>query len=471
MESDNGNISLVCNTSDNHENKTRKFKLEPALVFVFFGWHLALSIIPNQLLHETCLSFGFNATDCSQIGFNGNATKEIEEKIQPHVIRILMTASQLTSIIPAILSLFIGPLTDKFGRKKAICASFFGHAASLGSFLLISVISRQWSTVNPWLYLLPYIPVVVVGGFPTMLLAVLCYTTDLSTEKNRSSRLALVEMRIYLGVLLGTTSSSYLLEWSNPTAVFLIATMCVVVASVYTITLVDESIEIIESASARTLVIDMIKTCFKRRPYKQRRILWCLMTILMFTVFTANGSSNVFYLFVREKFSWTLKEATLFNSLNILIAIIGCVIGLVFLKKRFGFSDISLAVIAMASTVAYSLLIATATNPTKMYMAACVCLFNCLVLPMCRSLISTIVAKNEIGKVYSVTCSFEAISSLIASPLYTYIYTQTFKFITGAFLLITAGVYCINLILLWYAIRMTRKKELLVNIHEPIDHS
>lgn len=175
-----------------------------------------------------------------------------------------------------------------------------------------------------------------------MIVAILCYVTDLTNETNRSSRLALIEMLVFVGIFFATASSSYILSYTSTNIVFVISTVCAVVATVYTIIFVDESVRVTETYSTCDKVtgllspaplIEMLKTSFKRRPFKERRILWCLILVLMFSVFTLNGTSTVFYLFVREKFEWTLREYTLFDSANILIAIAGCIVGLVVLKK------------------------------------------------------------------------------------------------------------------------------------------
>lgn len=76
----------------------------------------------------------------------------------------MMTSSLINSIIPAVMSLFIGPWSDKFGRKAVICATFAGFTVSLASFGALSYMSDLLPMVNPWLYLLPYIPVIVTGG-------------------------------------------------------------------------------------------------------------------------------------------------------------------------------------------------------------------------------------------------------------------------------------------------------------------
>lgn len=477
MESDDENILLNdANRVQGRGSCLQKFKLEPALILIFFGWNLGSTIIPNQLLTQTCLTFGYNASDCAELGGN-NSPREIEEKIQPHVAEILMTTSLLNSIIPAILSLFIGPWTDKFGRKKVICATFFGFSLTLGSLYILTLVSSQVEMINPWLYVLPYIPIIVVGGWPTMVVSILCYVTDLTTEDNRSLRLTIIEMLIFIGVLIGCASSSYILNMTSPSTVFLISTCCATLASCYTVVFVDESVKVIENVSrcdalkelfSPAPLVEMFKTCFKKRPFQERRILWCLIIILMFTVFTLNGAATVFYLFVREKFHWTLKEATMFDSISILTAIIGCSIGLLIFKKLLKFSDLTLAIIGIISMLIDSVMKATAETPTVMYVVSGVCMFKILTSPMCRSLISTIIPSNEIGKVYSIASAFEAVSSLVAQPLYTYIYAKTLTTFAGAFYLITAGVYVISLVLAFCVMKMRRTRETLINPYTQI---
>lgn len=480
MESDEQNI-LVDNVDAQGQangNGWRKFKLEPALVVIFFGMNLSSSIIANQLLRNTCLTFGYNATDCDNLG--GNKTKAIEDKIQPHVAEIIMTMTLLNSIIPAILSLFLGPWTDRFGRKKVICSTFIGYSLTYGLLTVVSFLSEQLPMIDPWIYVLPSIPAILSGGWPSMIVAVLCYITDLTDESKRSTRLTIIELLIFVGVLFGTASSSYILNLTSPTTVFIISTTCLTLATIYTIVFVDESVQDVAIASpcdqlkelfSPAPVKEMMQTCFKRRSFKERRILWCLITILMFTVFTMNGTGNVFYLFVREKFMWTLKEATRFDSITMLITIVGSFLGIGIFKRLLKFSDLSIAIMAVLSMLLDSFIRAFADTPSQMYAASGICLFRVLASPMCRSLISQIIPSHEIGKVFSITSSFEAVSSLIASPLYTFIYSKTFTFFAGAFYLITAGVYVINLILVYCVLRMTKTRDSLMNPYTTIENT
>lgn len=438
------------------------FKLEPALFTVFMGWNLATAIFPNQLLKQTCMHFGNNATDCNDLNKN-NKTIKIEEEIQPQVAQIIMVTTLMMSIIPAFLSLFLCPWTDKFGRKKIICATFSGFSTSLVLLTLISFVSKFIPQMNTWFYVIAYIPMAVSGGWPSMTVVIFCYITDITDEKNRSTRFTVIAIVIFAGVLCGTFWSSFILNMTSLTAAFLISAVCVSLATTYTISYVDESVRYVSSANVSaqmkellslTPVKEMVKTCFKPRPNAERRILLSLSVILMFTIFALNGTDNVFYLFVRLKFQWTLQDETIFNSVTMLITTTGSFLGIGIFKKVLKFSDIKIAVIALLSVVINSLILAFSQTPTQMYLASIIAMFKWLGSPMCRSIIAATVPANEIGKVYSFAGFLEASSNLISSPLYTLIYTSTFKFFAGAFYLITAGIYTINLILIYYVFRL-----------------
>lgn len=437
-------------------------KLLPAIFIVFFAWSLSATIIPNQLLKRACVYKGFNQTDCVNLAMH-NVTLKIEEEIQPLVAKILMTIAVMSGVIPGCLSLFLGPWTDKFGRKKVIIAGYFGHVLALAWLCLISLFADNLTAVNPWIYLLPYLPVIFTGGWPAMIISTLCYVTDLSNDKNRSVQLAITEMTINLGILIGIGSCSFVLKYSHPAAVFFMSTILTFFATIYTIVFVGESVKEQKRASSLEKIREIISpsavketfnTCFKKRPGNSRAVIWCLLMIMVFIVSSTNAQHNVYYLFVREKFQWSLKEASLFDSLSRLISILGSMLALTVFKKIINVPDIILAILAITSLLADSLITAGAQSIQTMYTASFISMLKFLALPMCRSLMASIVPKHEIGKVYGFTSSFEAVATLFVSPLYTFVYSKTFTVLAGAFYFITAIVCLINFALISIVMRL-----------------
>lgn len=431
----------------------RDFKLEAALMVLFFGWHLTVAIMPNQLLKQTCLTRGYNITDCNKFIIN-NGTQEIEREVQPIAAQILTKIDQINFVVPAILSLFLGAWSDKFGRKNVICGVLCGFSLSLVSFCLISFIAEDNSSISPWTYLLCYLPMIFSGGYPSLLVASICFISDLSTESSRSFRLTVLEVVTFIGIFLGVASSSFILKLANPTTVFFILATCATLALLFAIAFIDESPQVptdlkfyeqLGQLFKPKPVLEMMTTFVKPRLHNERKILWCLTIALTLTYFTIFGTFNLYYLFVREKFQWSLREATLFDSASTITAVFGSICGLRVLKKIMKLSDSSIAMLSMTSALIEALVKATAQTPTQIYIAPAIGLLKNLEMPMCRSLIANFIPKNEIGKVFSFITSFALLSGMLLAPLYTFVYSKTFTFFAGAYFLITASFCLINL--------------------------
>lgn len=439
---------LLARDHHNTELRLSNFKLEPALIFFIFALFLTFSIIPNQLLSQTCLTIGFSREDCL------NITKEIEQQIQPEVARIIATISVFTSVVMGTLSLFLGSWSDKFGRKKVICTTFCGHALSQLIFALISIDYKV--PISPWLFVVGHIPMITTGGFSTAIVSALCFATDLSSDKNRSYRLTVIEAITFLGSVLGTSSSSYVLKFVGPSMGFLLAATCTSAATLYTIFFVEESLEVTTNLSicgqlkelfSPAPLIEMLTTCFKPRPHKERTIIWSLIISLALSLFVIFATFDLNYLFEREKFQWTIKEASLFYSASNIVAVMGSIVGLAVLKKKYGFSDASIAIMSISSALAEAVIKAFAQSPIQLYVAPAAGVLKNLALPMCRSIISIVMPRNEIGKIFSFTGVFEALTTILVTPLITFIYNLTFTEFTGAIYLVIAGMCGINILL------------------------
>lgn len=111
---------------------------------------------------------------------------------------------------------------------------------------MISYLSTVMA-VNPWFYLLPYIPVSICGGTCALITGVFSYLTDVTTQDNRPIRMAYLEASIYVGLLFGFLSSSYILQLTSPTIVFGISGIACFVSVLYVSFFVKESIQQDES--------------------------------------------------------------------------------------------------------------------------------------------------------------------------------------------------------------------------------
>lgn len=112
-------------------------------------------------------------------------------------------------------------------------------------YLSITVMSYLSTVVavNPWFYILPYIPVSIGGGNCALITGIFSYLTDVTTQINRPMRMAYLEAAIYVGLLFGFSSSSYILGLTSPTIVFGISGIAALIGVLYVIFCVKESIQ------------------------------------------------------------------------------------------------------------------------------------------------------------------------------------------------------------------------------------
>lgn len=197
----------------------------------------------------------------------------------------------------------------------------------------------------------------------------------------------LVEGALGIGTLVGNLIASYILAATGTIGVFVIAASMDLVAVLYIIIFITESLHVkhertkvnctnfelrvaffilillffllfqshVREFFKFDLIKDLVKSCLKRRPHFDRGIIWCIMFALISTtfvqrkyqsfikiqsselttniiVFLTEGEANVLYLFLRNKFNFTLQQFTTFTAVGIGIKMIGCGIILVLLR-------------------------------------------------------------------------------------------------------------------------------------------
>ena len=85
------------------------------------------AVVINLILSRTCeVALQFNKTVCDQLGTGSNEGREVESLVQPHASLIIMIKSLISYVLPAILSIFLGPWSDLNGRRLLLLSPLFG---------------------------------------------------------------------------------------------------------------------------------------------------------------------------------------------------------------------------------------------------------------------------------------------------------------------------------------------------------
>ena len=90
---------------------------------------LADNVMTDLIVYQTCkTSAGLNSSECDILHKNSSSEEamKIEKLVQPHTGLLLVLKSCIEIIFPTILSLFLGPWSDKNGRKPLLLFPFTG---------------------------------------------------------------------------------------------------------------------------------------------------------------------------------------------------------------------------------------------------------------------------------------------------------------------------------------------------------
>ncbi|XP_067630537.1 probable peptidoglycan muropeptide transporter SLC46 [Eurosta solidaginis] len=447
--------------------RRRIMSLEVPTFLLFLSLLLSGSVMTNQELYQTCVAvFHYNESSCEPLrGLipKTDEAKTIENRIQPYVAKIGMANGILQNVWPGIIVLFVGPWSDKFGRRPILLVNF--AAGFLGNIITAALVGfSEILALNPWYYLLGGIPSILVGGGCSMVTVMFCYIADVSDEENMPKRMFYVEIAMGTGALIGSVLSSYVLMFLSVSNICLTSAMLMFIAFLYVFLYIGESLDLAETSFTHKvkkffdlgLIKELFATCLTRRPNYGRALISCIIVISMMSNFVQHGEHGVFYLFVRSKFNTTLREYTYYTAIVIIIKIIGCGIAFQLFRKLLKLSCAAVCLISIFGGMMTYLTKALAQSFWQMYLGATFSFMSAITAPMLQSIISIVVPSTEIGKVYSMTSFFQTMSTIVASPLYTVVYNNTLNFYPGLFNFISTALYGVCFIFMFFVFLFDR---------------
>lgn len=455
----------------------RIFILEPPIFLLNFASSLASVVFTNQLLYQSCkVIFGHTEAECQPMLGISNATinHDIENEVQPYVSRIILANSLVSSILPAILALFIGAWSDRFGRRPVLLISLIGILLGYIVSFILAMVSAK-SPTNPWLYVIAQIPAAVTGSSCAFMIVCYCYIADVAPPQLKGLKMVLNDAAIGAGSVIGTLAGSALFAHTSMQVVFIISAVALLLAFVYIYFVNEESLKVSHTSLGYKLcqffsinhVIDLVRTCVARRANYMRTFIWFAMIALIITNFTTSGEGNVFYLFLRAKFDATVSQYSDYNSIGSGIQIIGGIIAVVVFRKYLHLSFVTMAMLSLLSAVCESTVRAAAQKFWEMYLGTALGFMAGIIGPMLLTILAFVTPTNETGKIFSVTTALQTITPLGASPLYTSVYDATLSYYPGMFNIISALLYFISFVLVAVILIVSKHKEITVSPPSP----
>ncbi|XP_034934615.1 proton-coupled folate transporter-like [Chelonus insularis] len=424
--------------------------MEPSIFLLFFNYGMTETIFSDMIMYRTCKTYISNKNSCDLLHTNSSSQEalDIDKIVQPHASYIILCDSLLDGIIPAALILFLGPWSDKFGRKPLLIVGYLGPALH---YFMVSILNL-WD-VNPWLFLLTTIPSSLCGGGAGVMLASFCFISDIISSDKRTWHLACLEGAITSGLVIGTFIGPLIFKQFGYLILYAISFIIACIAFLYVTFYVPETIQNETNEKWGNpfdlkLVKELFVTTTKKRPGLNRWVLWSCISILAIFVIIADGNAQINYLFANIRLGWDSVKFSTYHSISIFLSVVGMFLILKLMKNYLGFSDVQNALMGCLSGFIAAIIKAFTTKPWHLYVVSITGSLSGIISPTVRSILSTSAPSEDIGKIFSIITFLETLLPLGGVTLYTVIYSNYMPPIypLPAYLL-SAGLFFIMILL------------------------
>ncbi|ELT95720.1 hypothetical protein CAPTEDRAFT_180882 [Capitella teleta] len=444
-------------------NAARKtITVEP--VFLFFSLANNLrAIVFQTLLYEKVCSDMFNSTVCKNL--KDPMYKEQETGVQKLASEWEFYESFAYTLPSIFVNLLYGGMSDRVSRKLPMILSPIGAIANA---VVLLVLSQHMDAPIPWI-LLGTLMNAVTGGMITMITCSLSYLSVITTEKTRTWRISIAEAMMLISGALALFISGDLLKVTSFEFVFSVViglNILVILYVVFWLKDVDDGIQKTPGNNGLSTICnwryftDSILVLFKKREHNRRVHVLVQLLIIAFFIFAIAPAWTLSYLFLRhEPLSWTPTMFGHFSGLNAGLRGICLLLALPLMKKYAKMTDTMIMIIGSVSGILSLVVFGVSTETWMVYLVPFLGFFGPSTIISIRGLISTMVEKSELGKIFGVVASLESLSFLLASCLYNYVlYPHTVKTFPGMSFLVGGATMGIPLALSIWLHRGVKKE-------------
>uniref|UniRef100_A0A1B0CNX0 uridine/cytidine kinase n=1 Tax=Lutzomyia longipalpis TaxID=7200 RepID=A0A1B0CNX0_LUTLO len=390
-----------------------------------------------------------------------------ETESQKVVALIKGYRAPISAIFPLIIVLFAGGWSDKKRLRKPcmllpVFGEFLGCLALFISAIFMLQLPMEFAGILEKLF------PAMCGGFTLMLMGVYSYITDITAEEDRTFRFGVLAVSISLIPIAGVPWSGYLFEKLGYIYLFLLCLVIYIVGIIYALIFIKEipapqqqqqpqqeekggdtngvnlengreqTVQQVVKKNAileffdPTLLKDCIAVVTKKREGNRQMMIILLIAAYFTFLGPPLGETDFIYPFTRKKFNWQATEYVLFLTYSTFIALAGTVIMISFVSKYLKCSDPLIGVISSIGTVISKPILAFAATGAVYYAGTIIDLFlGCRPIAL-KSIISTFVEANEIGRVYSILGIMESLVQFIFPAMYSAVYINTLENFVGA---------------------------------------
>ncbi|XP_076441212.1 proton-coupled folate transporter-like [Babylonia areolata] len=371
---------------------------------------------------------------CSDEEAGGGSSSGLADRIQDQVSTYTMVLGFVTNFPAVLPALFMGSLSDRFGRKAVLYLVVVGVSIRM----TITALVFHFSWRVEYLYIGGVVEG-LTGSFGSFLMSTYAIVADVTKDRQarRGLQIALTEAATMLGNSAGSVLSGYWLKLGYvPPVLFSVGLQVVVL--VFFIVLIPETV----TRSGETTPINCSVLLRSVRVFLQRGrrcfLLTCLVVFFL-GIFSVAGNVMILLLYLLNfPFCWSEVHISAYNGVNTVISWIIVLSVTAWLGKRVADDTFALAG-AMSATAGF-ILQGLSKSDLLMYLAAGASLLSRMTWPMMRTMMSKRVDAHEQGAVFAGIAVIEMLGTTAGSVISPFIYKASLGHVHGLPFLCFAAV-------------------------------
>ncbi|XP_076653091.1 putative peptidoglycan muropeptide transporter SLC46 [Halictus rubicundus] len=409
----------------------REISVEPTM-WLFMMAYMITSVVEQAFfVHKSCrVDHGYSEEVCSNL--NDNET--IKSAVQVTVSEFHQWNNIAGHVVPIILAMFFGNWSDRRGRKLLLIMGLVGKFV-YSFMIVINSLMDTWN-LNTVVYTAT-LPMGMLGGDVAIFGSCFAYLSDISSVKQRTMRIMLLDV-VYLstmptGVALGSYLYTHIVKASY-TNMFIINASLLILSIVYSLIVLKwQTLPQQQSLLGTNLITDFFdkehvvaitKTLTKPRRNHGKLHLWLLLTIMMLYTFQRD-EKPMSYLYTQLKFKWDVVKFSNFRTFQSTTFVLAMLIGVPLMSKLLKIKDTIIVTIGAISHAAGRIVFVFAKVPELFYAGAGVAALGPIVAPVLRSMTSKLVPEEERGKVFAMLSVCDNAVPLFSGVLYSQLYNAT----------------------------------------------
>lgn len=409
-----------------------KLKLEIVSFLFTFSYVLTRISSTSMILDKVCLAhFKYPPEICANLE---NHT-EIKISVERLSTNYQLGHTLIQTVPAALLSCFVGPWSDKYGRKLPVMIAILGMSIDT----LGSAICAHYLNSRVEYYFIPAIFTGAFGGVVSLLAVVYSYASDLTPFRERTMKYAYIEMATGFSQPLGVAAGGWMYNFFGYPSVFLLSTSGLIASLIWVTFLLPETrgqnnkdpfgTKISKLFTCKTFRESFIATA-KERPQKGRKQIVLLIISMCFIVIATNSTSDINYLYVHHQFNWGTTEYSTISALYSVCVVILLII-VVPIFKYFRTGDPTLGLVGTTSTILKFLGIGLAWKTAVFHAANLMGLLSPCASLAARSRISKVVSNDDLGKVFSFVATAESLLPVLTTVLISQIFNAFLNIYPG----------------------------------------